>query len=75
MKFKEPSPYKEAFPEGTRVRIADRVFLELFMREWKYHHKLRPEQLAHADQEATVKGVAFYHGRDPSRAHLMKEDQ
>jgi len=65
MEFKEPSPYKEAFPEGTRVRVADQAFLELFMREWKYHHKLRREQLAYADREATVKGVAFYHGGDP----------
>jgi hypothetical protein len=65
MEFGEPSPYKEAFPEGTRVRVADRAFLELFMREWKYHHKLTREQLAYGDQEATVKGVAFYHGGDP----------
>lgn len=65
MEIKEPSPYKEAFPAGTRVRVADLAFLEFFMSEWKYHHKLRPEQMPYVDREATVKGVAFYHGGDP----------
>ena len=61
----EPTPYKEAFPAGTKVRIADRPYLEFFMAEWKYHHKLRPEQLVYADHLSTVKGAAFYHGGDP----------
>ena len=65
MEFNEAASYKEAFPKGTRIRIADRHFLELFVREWKYHHKLRPEQLDYADHETTVKQVAFYHGGDP----------
>lgn len=65
MEFTEPYLYKEAFPKGTRIRIADRTFLELFVRDWKYHHKLRPEQLDYADHESTVKGVGFYHGGDP----------
>jgi hypothetical protein len=65
MEIKEPVPYKEAFPNGTKVRVADRAFLEQFMVEWKYHHKLRPEQLPYADQEATVQAVGFYHGGDP----------
>jgi hypothetical protein len=65
MEMKEPIPYKEAFPEGTRVRVADRIFLEQFMAEWKYHHKLRPDQLPYADRETRVKAVAFYHGGDP----------
>jgi hypothetical protein len=65
MDFKEPVPYKEAFPAGTKVRIADLEFLERFMREWKYHHKLSVDQLGYADKDATVKGVAFYHGGDP----------
>jgi hypothetical protein len=39
--------------------------LELFMREWKYHHKLRLEQLPYADHETLVKEVGFYHGGDP----------
>ncbi len=65
MQLKEPIPYKEAFPEGTRVRVADRTFLERFMNEWKYHHKLQQEQLAYADREAKVESVGFYHGGDP----------
>jgi len=65
MEMKEPIPYKEAFPTGTRVRVADGPFLEQFMREWKLHHKLRPEQLPYADHEALVKEVGFYHGGDP----------
>ena len=34
------------------------------MAEWKYHHKLQPEQLAHADALAEVEKVGFYHGGD-----------
>jgi hypothetical protein len=62
----ESTPYNEAFPAGSKVRIADRDFLGMFKEEWKYHHKLQPEQLTYADQEAIVKGVAFYHGAIPS---------
>jgi len=62
--MKEPVPYKEAFPAGTTVRIADRTFLENFLATWKYHHNLIPEQLAYADQKAKVKGVGAYHGGD-----------
>jgi hypothetical protein len=61
----EPVPYKEAFPTGTKVRIADRVFLNDFKQSWKFHHKLSTEQLAYADRVTTVEGVAFYHGGDP----------
>ena len=62
--MKEPVPYKEAFPAGTTVRIADHAFLENFMATWKYHHNLRPEQLIYADRKAKVKAVAAYHGGD-----------
>src|SRR5579862_7579940 len=62
--MKELVPYKEAFPAGTTVRIADRTFLENFLATWKYHHNLIPEQLAYADQKAKVKGVGAYHGGD-----------
>lgn len=65
MNIPEPVPYKEAFPAGTKVRVAHRAYLEFFAREWKYHHKLRSEQLAYADRENIVKGIAFYHGGDP----------
>ena len=61
----EPTPYKEAFPVGTEVRVADRGFLEEFQAAWEYHHKLRPEQLAYAGHQATVVEVGFYHGGDP----------
>ena len=61
----EPIPYKEAFPVGTEVRVADQAFLEDFMATWKYHHKLQPDQLGYADRMARVKDVAFYHGGDP----------
>jgi hypothetical protein len=65
MEIKEPTPYKEAFPQGTRVRIADLAYLEFFKNEWKYHHKLQPEQLSFANRETIVRGVGFYHGGDP----------
>jgi hypothetical protein len=61
----EPTPYKEAFPAGTQVRIADLTFLQDFMATWRYHHKLQAEQLGYANRLARVKGVAFYHGGDP----------
>ena len=63
--MREPVPYKEAFPQGSTVRIADRSFLESFMREWKHHHKLTAKQLQFADKVATVTAVGFYHGGDP----------
>ena len=56
--------YTAAFPQGSKVRIADRPSLERFMAEWKYHHKLQPEQLAYADIVAAVEKVGFYHGGD-----------
>jgi hypothetical protein len=60
-----PTPYKEEFPEGTKVRTADLASLEDFKSTWKYHHKLQPEQLQYADHVTTVKAVGFYHGGDP----------
>ena len=65
MQFHEPTPYKEAFPVATRVRVADGEFLELFVKEWTYHHKLLPEQLEYANRRTMVKGVSFYRGGDP----------
>src|SRR5687768_16864632 len=38
-------PYNADFPEGTRVRIADRTALGAFRTTWKLHDALRPEQL------------------------------
>lgn len=65
MTTKEPVPYKEAFPTGTKVRIADRDFLEAFKATWRYHHKLQPNQLSYAGRTTTVVRVGFYHGGDP----------
>ena len=56
--------YKSAFAQGSSVRVAERAFLERFMMEWNYHHKLQPEQLAYADAVAVVEKVGFYHGGD-----------
>lgn len=61
---KTKGPYKEEFPKGTKVKVADRSFLEDFHRTWRLHHKLEPEQLGFADRIATVKSVGFYHGGD-----------
>jgi hypothetical protein len=65
MIINEPNPYKEAYPIGTKVRIANRALLEEFKRIWQYHHKLTEEQIEYADRETTVKSVGFYHGGDP----------
>lgn len=65
MEIQEPNPSKEGFPVGTIIRVADRAFLDAFVREWKFHHKLQPEQLSYAGREARVQGVGFYHGGDP----------
>jgi hypothetical protein len=65
MNAKEPIPYKEAYPAGSEIRIADRPSLEQFMATWKYHHKLKPEQLAFADRVVRVVSIGFYHGGDP----------
>jgi RHS repeat-associated protein len=56
--------YKEDFPVGSRVRIADATQLQEFRRTWQYHHKLRSEQLAYAGRIVEVEKVSFYHGGD-----------
>jgi hypothetical protein len=56
--------YQEKFPKGSVVRIADRSFLEGFLKTWKFHNKLRPLQLSYAGQITEVKSVGFYHGGD-----------
>jgi hypothetical protein len=58
------TPYRESFPAGTSVRIADLPTLDEFRRTWKYHNKLEGQQLACHDQIAVVKQVGFYHGGD-----------
>ena len=40
--------YKEEYPAGTTVRVVERPRLEDFVRTWKLHIPLQPEQLAFA---------------------------
>jgi hypothetical protein len=61
---KTRGPYKEEFPVGTHVRVANRDSLEEFARTWKLHHPLEPQQLERAGATATVTSVGFYHGGD-----------
>jgi hypothetical protein len=56
--------YKATFPEGSKVRVISKAALETFRLDWKYHHKLEPEQMEYAGATATVKSVSFYHGGD-----------
>ena len=57
-------PYSEKFLKGSKVRVIARAALDTFAQEWKYHHKLRPDQMEYAGATATVNGVGFYHGGD-----------
>jgi hypothetical protein len=57
-------PYRAEFPVGTKVRIASPDVLKSFMRTWKYHHPLQPQQLEFAGRIGEVKKVYFYHGGD-----------
>jgi hypothetical protein len=56
--------YREKYPKGGLVKIARRDVLENFLRTWKLHNKLQPEQLDYAGQTGTIKSVGFYHGGD-----------
>ncbi len=57
-------PYEERFLKGSMARVISRAALETFAQNWKYHHKLQPEQMEYAGTTATVKEVSFYHGGD-----------
>jgi hypothetical protein len=61
---KTKGPYKEEFPKGSVVKIADSAFLENFLKTWTLHDKLKPEQLNYADQIAEVESVGIYFGGD-----------
>ncbi len=56
--------YRATFPVGSKARVISKCALEKFAHEWKYHHKLLPEQMAFAGTTATVEKVSFYHGGD-----------
>jgi hypothetical protein len=58
-------PYKELFPVGSQVRIADGSVLEQFLKTWKLHNPLSSEQLSFAGKAAKIAKVGFYHGGDP----------
>jgi hypothetical protein len=56
--------YKTTFPVGSKVRVISKSALEAFAHDWKYHHKLQPDQIKYAGHTAIVKEVSFYHGAD-----------
>ena len=56
--------YTATFPAGSKVRVVDKTALEAFARDWRYHHRLQPEQMEYAGITATVREVSFYHGGD-----------
>lgn len=59
-----PGPYKERFPGGCVVQVADEVALRHFKANWKYHHPLEDAQFQFAGLITTVSGLGFYHGGD-----------
>jgi hypothetical protein len=61
---KPPGPYSERYPVGSPVKIAPFETLEEFMRTYKYHHALVPEQLRYAGMLTIVRTVEYYHGGD-----------
>ena len=56
--------YRELYPEGTAVQIANREALAEFRRTWRFHHPLTDEQMDRAGVVSLVKSVGFYHGGD-----------
>jgi hypothetical protein len=56
--------YKEEYPLGSMVRIAERPELEEFKKTWQLHNKLQPEQLEYAGKTGKIKWFGFYHGGD-----------
>jgi hypothetical protein len=62
--FPDPGPYHERYPVGSFVEVAPIEALTEFMRTWKYHHKLQPEQLRFAGKRLKVRSVGYYHGGD-----------
>jgi len=57
-------PMQQEYPSGSLVRVVTRERLEEFMRTWKHHHALRPEQLEFAGKTGKVEFYGFYHGGD-----------
>jgi hypothetical protein len=61
---KTQGAYNIEFPTGTSVKIADRGTLENFLKNWKYHDKLTPEQVEYHDRVALVERTGIYFGGD-----------
>ena len=59
-----PGPYKERFPAGCVVQVADEAALRRFKENWKYHHPLEESQFQFAGTITTVSGIGYYHGGD-----------
>ncbi|MFY9632562.1 MAG: hypothetical protein WAJ94_13240 [Candidatus Cybelea sp.] len=59
-----PGPYKERFPIGCPVEVADEETLNHFKATWKYHHPLDAGQLHFAGLITTVSSIGYYHGGD-----------
>jgi hypothetical protein len=56
--------YKEKYPVGTDIRIANLETLQAFKRDWKYHHPISDQQVQSAGSVDRIKAVGFYHGGD-----------
>jgi hypothetical protein len=54
--------YKATFPAESKVRVISSEALEIFAKNWKYHHKLQDEQMKFAGASAFVEEVSFYRG-------------
>ena len=53
----------DKFPEGSKVKIADKKTLEDFKKKWVFHHNLTDEQLKFAGKTGKiVKRMTFRNG-------------
>ena len=59
-----PGPYRERFPVGCVVEVADKATLDHFKATWRYHHPLEEAQLQYAGLITTVTSIGYYHGGD-----------
>ena len=57
-------PNVAEFPVGSSVRVKDKEFLLEFIKNWKYHNPLQPNQLRYSGRKAIVSNVGFYFGGD-----------
>ena len=57
-------PYVLEFPVGSLVIVKSREVLDEFERTWRYHNRLKSEQLDFAGVIGRVKEYGFYFGGD-----------